>query len=297
MNSASLATILSLVALAGVGVVYLKLDSQGEKLDRLLQARSEPRRSIDRGDDSVDAGGWANRAAEGGKVPVSDDKAAHASAEAPQAPMSREDLQQTVSDLRRKVDRMEKDRGSMPIRVRGFPNYARNVKQLASMLKLTKAQAARVEDAVERGKHRVEEILKIPDDTGKSPFERRKELREKMKEASKTGKWQEITAAAMSAHNYRNKTMPGRNETYGEAIKGIRDETRAEISQNLSEEQKKEFEDTRIDSLVSGEGGGAVSFSYVTTSEGPSEDAELVEGGAAIHIVEEDAPEEEKDDE
>jgi hypothetical protein len=296
LKSASLATILSVVALAGVGAVYLKLESQSEQFDRLLQARSEARRSSDRSSDARDEGGWANEPARRTVRAVPDDPERPATAEAGEAPMSRADLERTLVDLRRKVDRMEQDRSSMPMRVRGLPKYARDVKQLSSMLKLTKGQAARVEDAVARGKQRVEEILKIPDETGKSPFERRQELRKKVKEASKTGKWQELTAAAMSAHSYRNKLIPGRSQTYGEAVKGITEETRTEIAQNLNEQQKKEFEDTKIDPLVSGEGGAAVSFSYVATTDGGAEDVDVVEGGA-IHIVEEEPVVDEKEDE
>ena len=284
MKSASIATILSVVALGGLAVVYIELDSQGDKLERLLQARSESRRTVDLAPEAADEGGWVNRPAERGMVPVSDGRA-DAEAEGRAAPMSRNELEDTVADLRRKVDKMERDKRSpMPMRMHGMPRYARDVKQLSSMLKLTKAQTARVEDAVERGKRRVEEIMSIPDATGTTPLQRRKELRKKIADAQKTGKYQQVVSAAMSAQNYRNTKIPGRNETYGQAIKAVQDDTRAEIAQNLNDSQKKDFEDTRIDPLVSGEGGTTMAFSYVATGE-PGTDGAIVHEGAEIHVV------------
>jgi len=147
-------------------------------------------------------------------------------------------------------------------------SFARSVDDLARNLKLTPTQTARVEQAVDRGKRQIEEIMKIPDETGKSPFERRQERRKKMMEAVKKKDTGGLIAFASDFFSHRNQQIPGRNATYGEEIDRVKKETRDEVASSLSVEQQKTFDGTNIDPLLGGGGGMALSVFQTTTSDG-----------------------------
>jgi hypothetical protein len=155
-------------------------------------------------------------------------------------PGAREEDTPLVDRVRALELRMSK--GQIPARVRSLD-------QLSKRLELTKTQEDRIAAVIENGRRSVEEILKVPDGSGTSPYVRRQELRGKVREAVRTGQWQEVIDA-MRMPRVRRQTIPGRNTTYGEEIARIVDETRAEIVRNLDRDQQQEFGNTEVDPML-----------------------------------------------
>jgi hypothetical protein len=122
------------------------------------------------------------------------------------------------------------------------------VDDLERHLSLNPAQRSRVEVALERGRQRIDDLLRIPDETGKSPHEQKAEARRKLEEAMKTPQPGAILAITDLA-SYRRRKIPGRAETYGQEIDRIKKETRDEIATALDAEQREELEDTNVDGL------------------------------------------------
>ncbi len=190
---------------------------------------------------------------------------------------SREPESLSVEDrLARLEERQQKleGAGGLPWHSRGT-RPARSVDELAQRLSLTATQRSRIEDVLVRGRQRIEDLLKIPDETGKSPFERRAEARRKLEEAVKNPGSGGIFAFATDLVSYRGNKIPGRGDTYGDEIDRIRKETRDEIATALDAKQQETFRDTSVDGLLGD--AGQVSIGYaVGDTDGQGERAGLV---------------------
>jgi hypothetical protein len=214
--------------------------------------------------------------------------------EAPDAP--RAALEERIARLEKGQEKM---RASRHVPAMGFRShrFARTVDDLAKNLKLTPTQKTRVEQAVERGKRQIDEIMKIPDETGKSPFERRQERRKKMKEAVQKKDTGSLIAFAGDMFAYRNQQIPGRNATYGDEIDRVKKETRDEVASSLSVTQQETFEETNIDPLLGG-GGGTMALSvFHTATDGGEEGGTgaIVGGSIEVETVVEGDEEDEDD--
>jgi hypothetical protein len=275
VKSSPLATILAILSLAGVGVVYLKVENLSDEIRPLTHGRAQRSREVlaretyERPDPA--RGGPTG---EDGSVPAdaSDDEPAPT-------------LEQRLSRLERRV---EKQAGETGIRFPGnrafkVPRFARSVDDLAATLELRPAQKDRIRAAVERGKRRIEEILKIPDEEGRSPFDRRQEQRKRMEEAVKSGETGGLITMAFDGFSYRNKQIPGRNATYGEEIRRVQQETRKEIEACLDPDQRATFEDTRIEPMLGG-GGAAMSFATFVEDDGEGSTAREIQIGIAESV-------------
>jgi len=280
---AVISAVLAAVAVGGVVMLYFRTEDLSDQLRslsrdgspeaRLTVESSEPRGLL--------ATEGSRRAASQASMPVPAAQAGAAPAPSP-------------GTLEERIERLEADRDRLAReveRTRDLPGarawkgpraFARNVDDLSSRLNLTPTQRARIQDAVDRGKQRIDEILRIPDESGKSPYERREEQRKKLKEALKDpGKAAGgVLALAGDFMSYRESKIPGRNETYGQEIERVQKETRDEISQSLDASQKEAFADTNIDSML----GGGGSMALAITSFGPADgDHEVfVETGATL---------------
>ena len=240
MKSASLGTLLSVVSLAGVGILYLKVDDLSDQVRPLTKGRAERHAVNDLPDDPIERDAPARAVSDELPGEAADDGKA-----AKNRPSSREaELERRIADL----EKAAKKRNRMPSF--RMPKFARSVGDLAKTLKLDKTQETRIQDVVDRAKRRIEDVMKIPDETGVSPFERRKEMRDKMDEARKTDKWGDMARLANQSQQALLKTIPGRNTTYAQEVDQIKKESRDEIKSNLTQEQAKEFEDTRLPILA-----------------------------------------------
>jgi hypothetical protein len=285
VKSPVFATCLAALALGGVGVLYLKLDHLTDDL-RSLQRQPGERVVIAGGEPAAPAPS-APRPARPRAVPET--------APAPADPEPPATLEERVARLEQRQAELKEATDRSPARYLPRHAFARTVDHLARSLKLTLAQQTRVADAIERGKRQIEDILKIPDETGRSPHERRQERRKKMREALAKKDTGGLVAFATDLFSYRGRQIPGRNATYGEEIDRIKQETRDEIASTLDAEQQETFAETNIDPLL-GEG-GAMAFSVVHAAGDEGEGSEvLVEAGTTVIEDTEDPPADRKPD-
>ena len=258
-------TAMAALALGAAGLLYLKV----ERLeDALGKQRAAPREPVP-GAETARGSESAPRAAPSASWEpdtAREDAPADGSAGASGAGSDAEpaSVDERLSRLEREQKKLVAER-SVPWR--GFSQrFARNVDDLATQLSLTTTQRTRIEEAVERGRQRIEDVLKIPDDTGKSPFERRAEARKKLEEAMKNPQPGGVLAFAADLMTYSDKKIPGRNDTYNGEVKRIRKETREEMATALDAKQREAFDETNVDGLL-GEGAGQVSFAFATAGD------------------------------
>jgi len=273
-------TVLAALALGLAAVLYVKVD----RLESALgSARAAPKEGIRQAETAQTAewGGGARVRGEASEPSADRGKAIHASGGG-SADTRPESLEERITRLEHGQQALQTERG-IPFRSMRF---ARNAEDLAKQLSLTSTQRTRIEDVIGRGRQRIEDVLKIPDETGKSPFERRAEARKNIEEAMKNPRpgGAGMLSIATDMISYRDQKIPGRNDTYGDEIDRIRKETREEISTALDAKQQEAFQQTNVDGLL-GEA-GQMSFSYFVGSDTQGGEAEMVvEMGADIHAV------------
>lgn len=289
MKLSAVSLILSAVALACGVYVAMEVSRIRDELGRARQPRE---RTVVADDAAGTTSARRPAPADRREIPAPSATADAPVAEAPQAT-----LEERVARLEKGQEEMREATRAAPVMPFRGRKFARSVDDLSRTLKLTPTQKARVEQAVERGKRQIEEILKIPDETGKSPYERRQERHKKMMEAVKNKDTSNLIAFASDIFSHRNKQIPGRNATYGQEIDRVKQETRDEIATALSVDQKEQFEETNIDPML-GEGGRAMAFSVFGSGPGNGEEGAEGEGtviGESIEItIEDDGKDEDK---
>ena len=274
MNSATIATILAALALGLSGVLYLKVDQlQDEVRSARAPARIEER-TVAPLDSSVafapEPGALVGApGAMGGGAPATREGAPPV-----RVPGDRErSLEERLAHVQRELAEMKAERGVFRHPSRTF---ARSVDDLSRHLSLSSTQRTRIEDAVDRAKRRIEDVLKIPDETGKSPYERRQEAQKKIEEALKDPKPGSVLAVTADLFSYREQKIPGRADTYGDEIDRIKKETREEIAAALDPKQREAFQETSIDPMLGGGGGQVAFFSSMSGPEGEETQGEIV---------------------
>lgn len=280
MKSSALGTILGAFALVGVGVVYFKVDQLAEKIGPLTDGRV-----------STDRGAVVDHREEPSVVHIPKTEVARRSdATAPRT--ANAERATTLEERVAALERRKPEAAPLASRLRNYASrWVRSVDDLSKRLKLTPSQKDRIADAVDRGKRRIQDILKIQDADGKSPLDRREERKQKMKEAIASGDHTRLVTFGMGAFGELNKQIPGRNATYRQEISRVKKETQEEIAQNLDADQQKTFEQTQIDPLL-GESGGMQAISFFGSSDGPDGTAIAIDVGLAEPVAEE-----KKDDE
>lgn len=267
MRLVHVSTVMAAVSLICATVLYLKV---GQLERDLGNPRAAPR-GADRLPEMALEGPGRSVAPEAramGEVDR-DDPPAHALATKDAKPVS----------LEERIERLEREQKTLRAG-HGMPmfsdRFARNIDDLEKQLSLTSAQRTRIEDAVGRARQRIEDVLKIPDETGKSPYERRAEARKKLEEAMKNPQAGGVLAFATDLMSHRNRKIPGRNDTYGGEIDRIRREARQEIKNELDPKQQETFQQTNVDALL-GDAGEQVSFAYAMGDAGGGVDGMVVE--------------------
>ena len=283
MKPASLSLILSSIALVGMGVMYLKLDELSERVG------------------SERAGVRTERAAVA--QPAEEDEYVASVHRAPAPAPVR------LAQLEKRMEKMEKEGAKskptfnwgsedsgLKFRMPRFKRPYRSVKRFAKDLKLTNVQQDRVQAAIDRGRERIENIMKMPGEDGSSPHERRAAALEKLRERAKSGKHDagSIMSIMPALTGYRNEKIPGMNATYGEEIDRVKRETREDVKANLSPEQQEQFADTNIDVMLGGGGGTHMVSVFASGDGGDGIGGLVVEVGKSIEIEE---PEEIREEE
>ena len=272
MKSSSLGTILGLVSLLGVGALYFKIDRLEERIVPTEHGRAAVARVAP--DDEVTL---VSRS-----VPPTAELEDSSDIGSDEDSPARTDLGRgTVEQRIARLERIERDRPDavLPIpapgssaRIARMPNFARSVDHLSNTLKLTPTQTDRVRESVDRAKRRIEDVLKIPDESGVSPYEQRREKRKKMEAALKSGNPSGIISFAMDSQEYRSRTIPGRDTTYGAEVDRIKKESRDEIAGSLDYDQQEEFKDLRTDSLY-GESGTTMTSVFIAGGTADEDDS------------------------
>ncbi|MGQ0613839.1 MAG: hypothetical protein ACT4PV_08890 [Planctomycetaceae bacterium] len=278
MKSAYASMILAAFALGGVGLLLVKLDRLSERVETLTHRRSEAARS-----DTDAERPWpevpppAHRAPDRSGAPQDGARSPdHGGAEARPAEERLADVERWIAEREQAEESghaAELHRGHVGTRNRWY----HSVDQLASDLKLTQTQKDRVKDAVERGKQRIEEVLKIPDESGKSPYDRRREAQERIKQQLTEKGPGEMAALVLTDFlGHENKPIPGRSATYGAEVERVKRETREEIAASLDPKQREQLEGASLDPLLGNSANMEVSIAVASFEAG---DAVQVEPG------------------
>lgn len=266
MNAARVSVLLSALALGGVGFLYYKVDEIATRL------------------------GSARRS-ETGRVPIGGD-ALRETSETPPLLVSRgspapgqgvnpgpgaRPVQERAEELENRLLRLEEKERARELAGPGeaahlvsMPRFYRDVDHLASDLKMTATQKDRVQSAIERAKGEIEQVLRIPDESGKSPWDRRREQEAKIQEMMRNPNPEGAMAFVATALADRSRKIPGRDVTYGQEIDRIKKDAREDIERNLDEKQKESLRGGNLDPLFGPDaGGGEMSFavSFGTAQE------------------------------
>ena len=122
-------------------------------------------------------------------------------------------------------------------------------------LDLSASQKAEWERAIADAKRDLEELRRLPDEEGKTWDQ----VNQEMMKGLADGTFRIDGSKAMA---FRNKTIPGRSETYGQADQRIRTEARRRLKDPLSTEQQAKFDKALVDPLLGGSG-ATVAFSTI----------------------------------
>ena len=282
MNASTPGTILGALGLAGVALLYVKVDRlEGQLAPRSLE-RARP--AMETGPEAGDVGpargergptaGFGRPGASGGGGDAGATGLAFDAGVGERSP----DMGARVRELEEEVSRLRAQRDAEGMRFAPrMPRVAGTVEELANTLELSPTQTDRVRDAVDRHRRRIEDVLRIPDETGVSPWDRRQQEQKRMRDALAESGAPGILQVAMGSLMDRNRKIPGRSTTYGDEIDRIKEEARSEIGADLDPAQKKLFDELHIDPLLDqGSGSTFVSISMTagsaSTSEEPSRD-------------------------
>lgn len=278
------------LALVGATALFLKV----QQLERDLGSpRAAPREGVRM--DPMAAHGERERGPIAGRIP--DGGEHRALGEDRGAPASDAPAGGAPASVEERLARLERDQKTLQAG-RALPGwrtpqaFARSMDDLAGQLSLTATQRTRIEDAVARGRQRIEDVLRIPDETGKSPYERRAEARKKLEEAMKNPAPGGVLAFATDLMSHRDKKIPGRNDTYSDEIDRIRKETREEIATALDAKQRDAFEQTNVNGLL-GEA-GQVSFGYAIGDAGQGDQHEMIVEMGSDVVLDAPPPEDEE---
>ena len=133
---------------------------------------------------------------------------------------------------------------------RGAGNFYTSVDDAKEDLKLTDQQKGDFDRIAADAKRDLEEVWKIPDEDGKT-------YEQVMADLIKPGSDGQPKFDIAKVLNFRTKTIPGRNETYGAADKRIRDTGKAAMRNSLSTEQQSKFDKANTDAMFGTPGLGA----------------------------------------
>jgi hypothetical protein len=272
MRSLTLPTVLAALALGASGLLYLELREVRRDL-RGLRA-PPPARQVEQ---AADATGWADAGGDAWRRERPPEEK-----RVPAPTLERAVGARTIEERVARLERSAAQRAS-PAPWHGGKRFARSVDDLERELGLQAAQRSRIEVAIETGRRRIDDLLRIPDETGKSPQEQKAEARRKIQEAMKNPQPGAVLAFTADLLSYRERRIPGRAETYGQAVDRIKKETREEIATSLDAQQAEAFGDVSVDGLL-GET-GQMSFAIAAGKDGEGEGM-ILEVGTTVTELE-----------
>jgi hypothetical protein len=123
---------------------------------------------------------------------------------------------------------------------------------------LTDGQKAEWDRIVADARRETEALRKIPDDEGKTWDQVQREMVADLMGSSSSGGATKFDFTKVMA--FRNKTVPGRSETYGQADQRIKDEAKRKMRDTLSTAQAEKFDKAFVDPMLGGPGAVTASF-------------------------------------
>ena len=135
-----------------------------------------------------------------------------------------------------------------------------SVDDVAKGLALTAPQKADFERAVLGAKLEIDQLHKVPDESGKT-----------WEQAMKDGVSVEngnISYDGSKIQAFREKVIPGRNESFGAADRRLRAEAKQRMRESLSRDQQDKFDKSHVDGLLPGGDAGDGGFMTMFTSFG-----------------------------
>ena len=226
---------------------------------------------------------WVGQDAEGPPPPLRTEAAPVAAAEdpaaAPAAPAeaprllpvgaSPEQIAKTVRDLQRELAaqrekvREVEEKVDQPGRRWRPPRFYRTVDEVASSLDLDPRQRADLERIVDYAKRDLEDLENLPNAEGKTLKAAREEMTTRL--TSEGGDATAIvTTNRASLMEMQNSKIPGRDETYAQADRRIRDGAKKDARALLTPEQQKSWDEAVTDPLFGAQ--SVSSIQLVTTS-------------------------------
>jgi hypothetical protein len=139
-----------------------------------------------------------------------------------------------------------------------MPTVYGSPEDAAKHLELSPSQKSEFERAAADSKREMDELKKIPDDTGKT-------WNDVSKETFTMGDGGVFSFDTSKLRDFREKTVPGRNESYGAAEKRIREGAKSRLRSALTPDQQAKFDKAMVDPMLgtSGSDGASMIFSSV----------------------------------
>jgi hypothetical protein len=125
-------------------------------------------------------------------------------------------------------------------------------------LELTDGQKAEWDRIVADARREQDALRKIPDDEGRTWDQHQREMIADLM-SSAGGGGAKLDLGKMAA--FRNKQVPGRSETFGQADQRIRDDARRQMRNTLTTAQADRFDKTNVDPMLGG-GGNAIATTF-----------------------------------
>jgi hypothetical protein len=146
-----------------------------------------------------------------------------------------------------------------------FASHWGSVADAAKALDLSPSQRADLERIAADAKREIGELHKLPDADGKTWDQLQKELWVPVE-----GEDNAFTMDMQKARAWREKTIPGRNESYGAAERRIVDDAKSKARRGLTPDQQAKWDKAHPEGVFGGEGFGAFAESMVIESfDGP----------------------------
>ena len=176
-------------------------------------------------------------------------------------------LQDEVAELRQQNEDLEEKVGKNPLANFKRPTFIRDVAQAEKELDLTGGQRADVERIVDYTKRELEDLYNTRNADGKTW----KEVAEV--KLSSGGDFAVVMSNFAEIQKFRNETIPGSRETYGEAESRIRNAGTQDVRDVLKPEQREKFDKAHTQPLFGNSMGPMISIatSVTSTSEDPDD--------------------------
>ncbi|MHC5010516.1 MAG: hypothetical protein ACYTG6_06120, partial [Planctomycetota bacterium] len=179
------------------------------------------------------------------------------------------DLRERMADQEQTIESLREQVASQPTAPRQVhyrqPNVIHDVDSAVRELDLDGGQQAELERIVDYTKRRIEDLRLIPNAEGKTWVDVSRNRRRVA--AGEAGDFALLVSNFAEINEFRNSTVPGTDETYGEAERRIRNEGKADVRRMLTPEQEKTWDDAHTDGLFGSQQAGIVSFAIATEAE------------------------------